>query len=179
MQEIAHHASETSLAAFCDMRQGLHEARLAAEHARQLQTLRDDFQRSHQNPAAPVRKQIQDEILTLRCPQPNCRQAFAAFDGCMAVQCSRAGCGTHFCAICMTACQSSADAHTHVRGCEYGNGSYHASVGVIPHLQNAARAAKLRALLQPMDRALVEGVLRSMEQDFADVGLQFDISQLA
>lgn len=41
---------------------------------------------------------ICEKILTLTCPR--CSQAFVDFEGCMALTCSRAGCGCGFCAIC-------------------------------------------------------------------------------
>ena len=179
MQEVAKYASDDTLAAFCDARKRLHEARQAAEHAQQLEALRAELRSGYKDPAAPVRQQIEEEILTLRCPRPGCRQAFAAFDGCLAVQCSRAGCGAYFCAICTTDCRSSADAHAHARACRYGNGTYYASAAEIPHMQNVARAAKLRALLRPLDRRVAEGVLRGMAREFADVGLTFDVNALA
>lgn len=41
---------------------------------------------------------ITDKILTVACPR--CSQAYDEFSGCMALQCSRVGCGCGFCAIC-------------------------------------------------------------------------------
>ena len=61
------------------------EARIAAEAARTTARLR-------------VQHHIVDKILTCACPR--CGQAFDEFTGCMALTCSRVGCGCCFCAIC-------------------------------------------------------------------------------
>lgn len=65
-----------------------------------------------------VRFDIVENILTLKCPKQNCRQAFIDFNGCYALTCGRCGCG--FCAYCLKECGR--DAHAHVGRCPQGNG---------------------------------------------------------
>lgn len=52
-------------------------------------------------------RQIQDDILTNKCPR--CKAAWIDFSGCLAVSC---GCGCGFCGLCSKDCAS--DAHPHV-----------------------------------------------------------------
>lgn len=64
------------------------EARVAADRAAEMNASERHRRKLH----------ICEKILTLTCPR--CSQAFLDFDGCMALKCSRAGCGCGFCAIC-------------------------------------------------------------------------------
>jgi hypothetical protein len=149
-QEVAKHAQEETLAAFLDARKRFHEAGLTEQHAKQLAKLRRELAQSAKSPVEPIRQRIVEEVLTLHCPR--CRQAFAVFDGCMAVTCSRAGCGVSFCGICLKDCGTSSAAHSHVSSCKYGTGSYYAAKDEVARLQKKARAGKLRALLAPLCR---------------------------
>ena len=47
------------------------------------------------------------------------------YDGCAALTCTYAGCGAHFCALCLVECPG--DAHAHVQRCRFNpcKGSYH------------------------------------------------------
>lgn len=61
-------------------------------------------------------REVQDSILTLRCPNQDCRRPFADFEGCCAVTCSGAGgCNQYFCAFCFHV--SKEDVHPHVAAC--------------------------------------------------------------
>ena len=77
---------------------------------------------------------IEEEIMTLRCPNPTCRKAFFDFNGCVALKCgnvemmasnkalSASGCGSAFCGICFENFSPNGDAHAHcksVHGKEY------------------------------------------------------------
>ena len=65
------------------------EARIAADRVRAEMNASERHRR---------KLHICEKILTLTCPR--CSQAFLDFDGCMALKCSRVGCGCGFCAIC-------------------------------------------------------------------------------
>ena len=82
--------------------------RLTAEFQR-IQAIADMDERK----AAALRMEVLDDILTLKCPAQNCRQAFHDYDGCAALTCS--SCKTGFCAYCLDNCGS--DAHAHVARC--------------------------------------------------------------
>ena len=74
-----------------------------------------------------VKDHINEKILTLACPR--CGQAFLDFQGCMALTCSRAGCGCGFCAMCGEDCGN--DAHGHIReGCPYAKPVNQGGVGI-------------------------------------------------
>ena len=181
LQEIALHTTAPTLGAYLDARRRVHEAQLAAEHNAQLAALREELGRRkvENDPVAPIRTAIVDDILTLRCPRAACRQAFLDFDGCLALQCRREGCGAHFCGICMAECATSRDAHLHAQHCKYGNGTYYANGDAVARLQNEARKDKLRALLQPLAPQLAAAVLAQVRPELQGVGLQFGPEDLA
>uniref|UniRef100_A0A061RI72 Putative CHCC zinc finger domain-containing protein n=1 Tax=Tetraselmis sp. GSL018 TaxID=582737 RepID=A0A061RI72_9CHLO len=91
-------------------------ARLTAEFQR-IQSIANMTERK----AELVRLEIIEDILTLRCPNRMCRQAFFDFEGCFALKCPK--CHTAFCAWCLS--NQGNDAHRHVTQCAEGNGSYH------------------------------------------------------
>lgn len=43
---------------------------------------------------------VDDDVEGLRCPNNNCRMLVELIDGCNAMKCSQASCGTQFCVIC-------------------------------------------------------------------------------
>lgn len=89
-----------------------------------------------------LRCNIVDNILTLRCPRTNCRQAFVDFDGCFALTCSNNNCQAGFCAWCLKDCGD--DAHSHVRNCKdnKNNKSVHGSLDMF-HDHHRQRKQKL------------------------------------
>ena len=121
--------------------------------------------------------------LTLSCPQ--CHQAFLDYNGCMALTCSRAGCGCGFCAICQADCGK--DAHGHVGqwgdtgqrpeltgGCPYAE-----RVGVkkgeffIPEDQFKVASSKMKAIrlqeyLETIPERFREQALKSCERELRD-----------
>ena len=100
------------------------------------------------NARQQVRDHIVEKILTLACPR--CGQAFVDFSGCLALTCSRQGCGTGFCALCQEDCGG--DAHPHVgEGCPIAREvgapyrEFYIPDGSFPELSSKAKAIKLRA----------------------------------
>jgi hypothetical protein len=87
------------------------------ENERKLQQLAADAKAAEEavreRAVQKAKQHIIERILTLSCPR--CDQAFANFDGCWALACSRQGCGCRFCALCLKDCGS--DAHAHVAEC--------------------------------------------------------------
>jgi len=90
---------------------------------RRIQAIADLDERA----GAVVRMEVVDEILTLRCPRPNCRAAFVDFDGCFALTCGR--CRAGFCGWCLADC--GADAHGHVARCREGTGKLYPDGGML------------------------------------------------
>ena len=123
-----------------------------------------------------IKEHIVDQILTLKCPR--CRQAFADFSGCLALTCSRAGCGCGFCALCQEDCGN--DAHAHIgRGCPLAQ-----QVGVKPNefflndegewerASSKARGLKLQAYLETLTESQRQHALADCANELAALNLR-------
>ena len=183
MQEIAAHATADALAAHLAARDAVKEAKLTKEHNAQLAALRAELALKQTSPVEDLRRQIIEDVLTLRCPR--CAHAFLDFDGCMALTCNapdssgaRGICGVSFCAICGKDCGSSCDAHEHVRQCAFGNGSLYATASEVQVLQNKAREGKLKKMLRQLERGTVHAALAGLKREFGDIGLSFTAADL-
>merc|ERR550514_2071635 len=100
-----------------------------------------------------IKEHIIERILTLSCPR--CAQAFVDFSGCLALTCSRAGCGCGFCALCQADCGN--DAHGHVGGgCPLADqigvkkGEFHLSEEEYSRAASRAREIRLRQYLESL-----------------------------
>ena len=119
-------------------------------------------------------RHILEKIITLACPR--CGQAFIDFNGCMALTCSRVGCGCGFCALCQEDCGG--DAHPHVGGgCPLAE-----SIGLKPrefHIREAdyakamtrAKVIKLHEYLDTLTEARKQHALQDCEREIRDLGL--------
>jgi hypothetical protein len=120
-----------------------------------------------------LRKQIIDEIFTLRCPR--CSTAFIDFDGCFALTCGKPGCNCGFCAWCLVDC--GADAHGHVANCDYNSlpeKPVFGDVNELKRIHNMIRSEKITDLLR--DKSIqIKGKLKEiMTKDFEDLNLPMD-----
>jgi tRNA A-37 threonylcarbamoyl transferase component Bud32 len=119
--DIARFSSSTAFEKYNTARMRLIEQRMASEFEEQLkQRLREEHQRlkamdEEERRVKNVCDHINEEILTLKCPRPECKQAFFDFEGCFALSCSRCPC--RFCGWCGADCGT--DAHAHVRQCPH------------------------------------------------------------
>lgn len=100
------------------------ENRLRAEFEARTERLRQELARgvdAHTQKISRHRLHIAENIITLKCPRPNCGRAFLDYAGCMAFYCQ---CGCGFCGWCLADC--SGDAHAHVLQCAHNlqPGSY-------------------------------------------------------
>jgi len=121
-----------------------------------------------------IKEHIVQRVLTLSCPR--CSQAFVDFNGCMALTCSRAGCGCGFCALCQADCGS--DAHGHVgRGCDLApqigvkKGEFHLSEAQWKAASARARAHKLKRYLNELTEAQRREALEDCACEIADLGI--------
>lgn len=125
-----------------------------------------------------VKDHINEKILTLACPR--CGQAFLDFQGCMALTCSRAGCGCGFCAMCGEDCGN--DAHGHIReGCPYAKPVNQGGVGIKKgeYFCNAAgqwekvssksKAIKLKEYLNTLTEAQRQHALEDCANELRDL----------
>lgn len=122
-----------------------------------------------------IKDHICEKILTLSCPR--CHQAFVDFTGCMALSCSRAGCGCGFCALCQQDCGG--DAHGHVGGgCPLAGqigvkkGEFHLSEAAWNKAASKARAIRLREYLGTLTEAQRQHALEDCQRELADIGLK-------
>jgi hypothetical protein len=140
-----------------------HEERLARERER-IAALSERERRVQE-----ARLHVVEDILTLKCPRRDCRQAFVDFNGCYALTCSR--CRAGFCAYCLEDCGR--DAHAHVARCRHGNGRgvFGGDMAVFNEVQRARKTRVLRAYLDTVDNAVREDVKAALRQDLADVGI--------
>ena len=128
----------------------------------------DQLQREVHN----ARTTIVEDLLTLKCPREGCRQAFLDFDGCFALSCSKCGCG--FCAWCLEDCGR--DAHAHVANCEVGreqNGrDYYGTEDQFVACQKERRQHSVRDFLRTLTDAVRVGVIRQVQPDLKDLGIE-------
>ena len=119
--ELARHLSDEAFQAYIDSRRELVEQRLAAENdVRMQEAVQRELERlaqldEDQRRMLIVKSRIVGEVLTMKCPRQDCRQAYIDFNGCAALKCSRCPC--NFCGWCLQDCGN--DAHAHVRNCPH------------------------------------------------------------
>ena len=117
-----------------------------------------------------LRKQIIEEILTLKCPR--CKLAFLDFDGCFALSCMGCKCG--FCAYCLEDCGN--DAHRHVANCRYniapGKGVF-GDARIFERAQKERRTRLLRSfLVDQVGTDMRKQVVQALHKDLADLGIE-------
>jgi hypothetical protein len=117
---------------------------------------------------------IIEKILTLACPR--CHQAFLDWNGCLALSCSRAGCGCGFCGLCQEDCGG--DAHGHVRnGCPYAErvgvrkGEFFLAEGDKFKVLGKVKAIRLREYLDTLTEARKQHALEDCSRELLDLGL--------
>ncbi|CAE8640238.1 unnamed protein product [Polarella glacialis] len=117
--DVARTLSREAFAAYMRQREQLVESRLAREAELEMQSqLKAEVARlramdERQRRVHLAVHQLED-LLVLKCPR--CSAAFADFEGCCALHCSRCPC--KFCAWCFRDCgENSNQAHQHVAGC--------------------------------------------------------------
>lgn len=145
----------------------------------QKQALESEFARIRliddrdERQAELLRLQIIDEILTLKCPNPDCRKAFMDFEGCFALSCFV--CGTTFCAWCF---YWDTDVHSHVASCREASrsGLFHEPEVFNQH--HKERKSRLIAEKLALERPEVRSrAFILLEEQLLDIG--FDSSRVA
>ena len=112
-----------------------------------------------------------ESMLNLKCPR--CKAVFLDFNGCMALNCSAAGCGCGFCAWCLQDCGQ--DAHQHVanecRSKPAGQDRFFGDMGAWKQVHAQRVKREVEEFLNPMKAEVREQVLAVCEQQLVDVGL--------
>jgi len=134
-------------------------ANIAEENAR-IARMNEQERKVHDS-----RKHITEEILTLKCPRENCRQAFLDFDGCYALNCSKCNCG--FCAYCLKDCGR--DAHAHVANCPIGGNRGVYGGGNFAAVQLERRKRLLREHFRTLDADICAQVIDLCRIDLQDL----------
>jgi len=114
--------------------------------------------------AQRLAKQIQDDVLNLKCP--HCKQPYAEFAGCMAIHCEH--CNKDFCGYCHQGTETSQGAHEHVRQClmnETNNGSYYATEEQIKVAQRKHRTRELKKFLQKCKKDVQNATIHELKAD--------------
>lgn len=115
-----------------------------------------------------ARKHIIDNILTLKCPR--CGQAFVDFNGCMALTCSRGGCGCGFCALCLKDCGT--DAHAHVASCASSGGNVFGSFEDFEKHQVRRKELAVKEYLGRFPEELRIKIRNACDKDLRDANIE-------
>ena len=115
---------------------------------------------------------IRESILTVRCPHPNCGQAFVDFSGCFALSCSR--CRKYFCGWCLSTAANNDACHTHVRQCasKLSNDLFFGSVEEFEESNNRRRRVALRAFLSSLCHDLSREVVEAVRKNLYELGVR-------
>uniref|UniRef100_A0A0G4HBZ4 Protein kinase domain-containing protein n=1 Tax=Chromera velia CCMP2878 TaxID=1169474 RepID=A0A0G4HBZ4_9ALVE len=111
---------------------------------------------------------VEETILTLRCPRPECGQAFVNFEGCFALTCSR--CRAGFCGWCLADCGD--DAHAHVATCQHSldPGDVFGTIELFEQAQRESKRRKVDEYIQNIaDEALQREVRELLEIQLRDL----------
>jgi hypothetical protein len=94
--DVARHASSAAFEQYNKARMSLIEQRMAREFEAELkERLNQEPERlmamdEEQHKVRAAYRHSCEELLTLKCPRPNCKQAFIDFEGCFALRCAAA-----------------------------------------------------------------------------------------
>ena len=91
---------------------------IEAEYEERLQIALNSSKTHDDQVKEEMRAYISQNILTLKCPEKSCGQAFVDFDACCALECSR--CQEMFCAWCLKSFKKNRNAcHRHIGKCQF------------------------------------------------------------
>ena len=150
-QNLLRHASD-AFPAYMEAKNRLTEKKLS-DKIRKEERQRMEQEKTRLAQMSDVQREVHEsrvyiveELLTLKCPRPNCRQAFVDFKDCFALTCGRCRCS--FCAWCMKDCGR--DAHAHVAQCPENQrgGDLFGELSVFNRWQEERRRKRIRKYLQ-------------------------------
>jgi hypothetical protein len=176
-RNVALHCDENGYRAYQEARAKLMEARVAREAEGMVQLrIKVELRKLEQLGAElfEARKHVIEKVLTLACPR--CSQAFFEFSGCMALTCSAAACGCHFCGWCLADCGN--DSHPHVANCAVKSrlpgriDRYFATPEQYKEAWKARRIELLESFLDTKEKELQLKLLDNLHQEFTDLGLE-------
>jgi hypothetical protein len=172
-RSLAYSLADEQFKEYCFAKELIAEARITAEADIRVEreVERELAARLNDKEAAnKYRRHIVENIITLKCP--GCQQAFFDFTGCAALTCSRAGCGTGFCAVCLKHCGK--DAHQHVRAeCKLNpKKDYYINLADLKIIHLGEMKRKLKLYLDSLqNEEAVNTAVQAAERELSDVGI--------
>mmetsp|Transcript_4403 Transcript_4403/g.10386 ORF Transcript_4403/g.10386 Transcript_4403/m.10386 type:complete len:201 (-) Transcript_4403:152-754(-) len=176
-QEVALRVESEVHKAYVQAQRRVIEQQAVDELRREIETkMRCDVSQSR---VEHLRLRVIEDILTLRCPNKDCGQAFLDFDGCFALTCSK--CSKYFCGYCLKHFGGSATGseatHKHVTECKANisaDGGLFASIGVFHEAQRLRREARLRQFFAQQPTHVRFALLEACQKDLAELGIDTD-----
>eukprot|EP01039_Chlorochromonas_danica_P009656 gene9656-10676_t len=115
-------------------------------------------------------KEVADNILNLRCPNPRCNIAFDDFVGCFALTCVHCNC--HICAWCFK--WGTYDMHAHVVHCNVGNGDVWGDKVLWKRACNQRRIQALKDLMKDKPPSIKRKLLDKLRRDLQDLEINMN-----
>lgn len=121
-----------------------------------------------------LKKNVIDNVLPMRCPNPDCNQQFDDFDGCFCLTCGT--CNIKFCAWCFRCSftDTSDVMHAHVRNCPIGNGNVYGDKIRLVHVWNDMRIAKFRELVVNRSGEVKTKLLQELRINLDQLAMRID-----
>lgn len=135
------------------------------------------IQNAKQRAAEIIKLEIVDQILTLRCPNENCRMAFVDFTGCFALTCGRYRTG--FFAWCLKRPGGNESLHGHVTSCPEAThkGVSHSFDSFTEH-HRVRRTNRVVLRLQEEEGGVQKLVLGILRAELQDLNIQISLTDL-
>lgn len=117
-------------------------------------------------------REIQENILNLRCPK--CNTPFYDFSGCAAVFCET--CKGYFCGLCFEYFKSDGNAHSHVRICPKNEGKeFFVAESTLNEVHRTMRKQKIEEFVSRIGNPKIRNnVCMAIKKDLDDLGINQD-----
>eukprot|EP01038_Epipyxis_sp_PR26KG_P004257 gene4257-6036_t len=113
--------------------------------------------------------EINDMILTTRCPGAECGHAMDFWDGCFSVTCKN--CNACFCGWCFTLCGNDAHPHLLVCGVNPNPGSYWGTEAQYRDIRKRQKQKALNEYFSNLANDVKQAVLEEVAQNMIDIGI--------
>lgn len=132
----------------------------------------EDVQSGFSSEVTKFVREIQENILNLLCPK--CNTPFYDFSGCAAVSCER--CKGYFCGLCLEYCESSDNAHSHVKNCPKNKGKdYFVAESTLNEVHRSMRKQKIQEFVSRISNPKIRNnVCMAIKKDLTDLGINQD-----
>ena len=138
---------------------------LNEEHEKRLKAKENGIELSF---VQKERLHIIENILTLKCPNKQCKKAFLDYDGCVALKCTV--CPQFFCGKCLKKTSNNDTNHAHVAQC-LQSGSYFATENEFNKFQALRRMQIINKYLEKFTEEQKIAIKEACNKDFVDLGI--------